>query len=391
MKKLILTCLLVGLSAFAFEKSASVAPELVQSGKSKQWCNVCGMSLKKFYKTSYIAYSDDKPKQFCSIACLSHLNKNAKFDLSKVKVVDVKSQKYILAKDAFFVVGSKVHGTMSKVSKLAFGKKDEAEQFIKKMGGEIKNFDEVVKIVNDSMKSDMAVVSKKRAKMMYPMGEKLYNKKCKKDKIDLNKYASINELKADVMKFCSKKKSCGCDMGEMKKSDDKHSKMKHKDMKKSACHCGGLKMKQAQAISLYLWDKVKHGEKGEKIELKNDDKCPVCGMFVKKYPKWVAQIIVEDKKLSFDGVKDLVKYLNSHKDLKIKKILVNDYYAQKAIDGKEAFYVIGSDVYGPMGNELIPFKLKSDAKSFRKDHKAEKILKLNNITEDILKSLDGTK
>ena len=28
---------------------------------------------------------------------------------------------------------------------------------------------------------------------------------------------------------------------------------------------------------------------------------------------------------------------------------------------KEAFFVIGSDVYGPMGHELIPFASKADA------------------------------
>ena len=41
-----------------------------------------------------------------------------------IKVVDASTQKLIDAQQAFYVVGSKVKGTMSKVSKLAFASKD---------------------------------------------------------------------------------------------------------------------------------------------------------------------------------------------------------------------------------------------------------------------------
>ena len=50
----------------------------------------------------------------------------------------------------------------------------------------------------------------------------------------------------------------------------------------------------------------------------------------------------------------------------ITKILVTDYYSQKAIDGTKAYYVIRSDVYGPMGHEFIPFASMEDAKTFKK-------------------------
>ena len=36
------------------------------------------------------------------------------------------------------------------------------------------------------------------------------------------------------------------------------------------------------------------------------DKCPVCGMFVAKYPDFVAQVIFQDGSYAvFDGAKDL--------------------------------------------------------------------------------------
>lgn len=126
------------------------------------------------------------------------------------------------------------------------------------------------------------------------------------------------------------------------------------------------------------------------------DKCPVCGMFVYKYPDWTAQIIFKDgTAVFFDGVKDMVKYyLNMNKYTPSRKVtditafFVNDYYGLKPIDAKKAFYVIGSDVYGPMGKELIPFAKEAEAREFMKDHKGVKILTFQGITSEILKSLE---
>ncbi len=364
LKRICLVLLLVfGVNASAFDKMASSKPELVQEGKSKKWCQVCGMSLKKFYKTSYIGYTKaGKAKQFCSIRCFVTELEQGNIVLDNAKVLDTVSEKYILAKDAFYAVGSKVSGTMSKVSKLAFKKEIEAKDFIEQMGGEIKKFDEVIKLAKASMSEDIAMTNKKRAKMMYPMGKKIFNSKCQMDKFDLKKYTRINELKPVIME-----------------------------------NCEGLKEKQAQAVALHLWDELRFekDKKLVKVEVDKEEKCPVCGMFAYKYPRWAAQIFHGDKHFSFDGVKDLVKFMHNPKaygfkdKLEIKKILVTDYYSQSAIDGKKAFYVVGSDVLGPMGHELIPFAKKSDAETFLKDHKGEKILTLKEITDELISKLDG--
>jgi copper chaperone NosL len=126
------------------------------------------------------------------------------------------------------------------------------------------------------------------------------------------------------------------------------------------------------------------------------DKCPVCGMFVAKYPDFLAQIVFADgSHYWFDGVKDMMKYyfdLNKYNPGKktedIKSIVVADYYSLKAIDGLKAFYVLGSDVYGPMGRELIPFGEEAAAKEFMTDHKGQAILPFSQITLDTLKGLD---
>jgi copper chaperone NosL len=47
----------------------------------------------------------------------------------------------------------------------------------------------------------------------------------------------------------------------------------------------------------------------EPIKPGGGDKCPVCGMFVAKYPDFVASIIFKDGSYCvFDGAKDMFKY-----------------------------------------------------------------------------------
>ena len=122
--------------------------------------------------------------------------------------------------------------------------------------------------------------------------------------------------------------------------------------------------------------------------IKKTDRCPVCGMFVYKYPKWVAQILFKDGSYYFyDGAKDMfkhifdiAKYTPGISAENIKDIYVTDYYGVELIDAKSAFYVIGSDVLGPMGNELLPFKDQKSAQEFLEDHKGKAILRFQDVT-----------
>jgi copper chaperone NosL len=126
------------------------------------------------------------------------------------------------------------------------------------------------------------------------------------------------------------------------------------------------------------------------------DKCPVCGMFVAKYPDWTTAVLFRDgSRAFFDGVKDMFKYyfdVKRYAPLKnlsdIASFRVMAYYALRSMDGREAYYVIGSDVFGPMGKELIPFEKQSDAKEFLKDHKGKGILRFTEVTPQIIRGLD---
>ncbi|NPA59339.1 MAG: 4Fe-4S binding protein [Epsilonproteobacteria bacterium] len=119
---------------------------ILQHGKDKTLCSVCGMKLHIFYKTNHAANNHGKEKQYCSIHCLYEDMKLKKAHLKDIKVVDTKSLKFIPAKSAYYVIGSKKSATMSEVSKYAFATKKDAQDFVKKYGGKIVDFDTALKI-----------------------------------------------------------------------------------------------------------------------------------------------------------------------------------------------------------------------------------------------------
>ncbi|HIP11260.1 MAG TPA: hypothetical protein EYG97_01440 [Arcobacter sp.] len=260
-------------------------------------------------------------------------------------------------------------GINSSKSKLAFSSKRNALIFQERYNGKIVDFKQSLLLATNSLDHDHKILNKIYQKKVFLMGKKIFEKNCKKD-IDFEDYLEINELKFDLKtKFCKK-----------------------------------LTKQRLHYTTLYLWY-LKNGavshQHNSSIVLTKKEKCPVCGMFTYKYPRWAAQIFYKSKQkethYSFDGVKDMMKfYFNpqawgNYKDAKIiniSKMLVTDYYEQTVIDARKAFYVIRSDIYGPMGHELIPFANYSDALNFKKDHFGTKILKFDEIKEEEVYELD---
>ena len=121
------------------------------------------------------------------------------------------------------------------------------------------------------------------------------------------------------------------------------------------------------------------------------DRCAVCGMFVAKYPNWVATIAYADgSHRFFDGPKVLFRYLVGEDGSTTlgAEIWVTDYYTTKPLKAREAVFVAGSDVFGPMGAELIPLATADLAESFRVDHGGADVLTFYRIDEVVLRSLE---
>jgi nitrous oxide reductase accessory protein NosL len=124
-------------------------------------------------------------------------------------------------------------------------------------------------------------------------------------------------------------------------------------------------------------------------------------MFVAKYPDWVAGATFRDGRVAhFDGAKDLFKYL-LHPErygaaggvdraaAEVERVYVTDYYAVTPVDARAAFFVLGSDVYGPMGTELVPFERRADAEEFLADHHGTAILRFQDVGDPTIRTLQA--
>jgi len=169
-------------------------------------------------------------------------------------------------------------------------------------------------------------------------------------------------------------------------SDNKEN-LKESIINNSICH--NIDKKELDYLIFFLQNKNSNHQIKKLDNIDKTKKCPVCGMYPYKYKAWVSIIEIDNNKIYFDGVKDMMKYyLYTKKYIynrdNIKNMYVQDFYNLELINAKDAWYVIGSNVRGPMGNELIPFKTKKDAQTFFDDHKGEKIITFQEITTDTL-------
>ncbi len=321
------------------EKNATI----INNGKGNEYCDYCAMDLKKYYKTNHIY----KGKQYCSMYSLYAVVGNKM--PQNVKVVDVKSLKFIDANNAFYVLGSKVPGTMSSNSKYAFKNREDALDFIQINGGDLVDFETAYAVALNDYNKDINSIRKKKEKKIYKRGKNLYKSKCKN--LDIQNFDSISVLKATLKDECKVKRD-----------------------------------KELQMITTYLWDVEKLNKSMRKIKsikVPDDARCPICGMFVKNHPKWVSMIEEGNKKYYFDGVKDMLKFIfKSNKEF--KNIYVTDYFTTKKVDARKAYFVVGSDVYGPMGKELVAFESDEAAYNFKNDHFGKKVMLFSQLTDEVL-------
>jgi copper chaperone NosL len=136
----------------------------------------------------------------------------------------------------------------------------------------------------------------------------------------------------------------------------------------------------------------KRKETGKINEPTEKDACTVCGMHPASYPKHNAQIWAMDgSTLHFCSTQciinfnaDPLKYVKETTKTKMAWVTVFSDGMYESAFG--TYYVVGSQVNGPMGKEAIPFKLKMDADEFVKANGGE-IVSFQQLTPQLI--MDG--
>jgi hypothetical protein len=118
-------------------------------------------------------------------------------------------------------------------------------------------------------------------------------------------------------------------------------------------------------------------------------RCAFCGMRIPSDSHWAAGAVGQaGQPLAFDAPGCLFRYRASSAGAGLRGGWVTEYYGSAGthtpIDAVE--FMVGSDVVGPMGPDLIPVD-PSRADGFRRDHHPRATYRADDITATVLSSL----
>jgi len=127
--------------------------------------------------------------------------------------------------------------------------------------------------------------------------------------------------------------------------------------------------------------------------------CVVRHIKVYKNPKWVSKIELQNgKKLFFSTPKSMFEFyfrpgkwfdIGVKDESDFKDIIITDYSSLKLIDAKKAFYVYGSNVTSPAGDDLVAFETKQAAQSFAKIHNGKRVMSFSKVSDALIRLING--
>lgn len=127
--------------------------------------------------------------------------------------------------------------------------------------------------------------------------------------------------------------------------------------------------------------------------------CLVRHLKVYKEPKWIAKIKVRNgKTVYFSSPKSMFEFyfrpgkwhevgVKSERDF--SEIVVTDYATLKPINAETAYYVYGSSVTSPGGDDLVPFATKEAADSFAKVHNGHRVMPFDKVSDALIRLING--
>jgi copper chaperone NosL len=119
------------------------------------------------------------------------------------------------------------------------------------------------------------------------------------------------------------------------------------------------------------------------LACKKEERCSHCGMKIDPSSPWRAELIGHGGGItSFDTPRCALTSWRNGKT-PAKAVRVQEYYERRWRDGTEVRFVLGGDVVGPMGPDLVPVD-PSRATKFIQDHGADRALSLDEVTLQVL-------
>jgi len=134
------------------------------------------------------------------------------------------------------------------------------------------------------------------------------------------------------------------------------------------------------------------------MQISPEDRCPVCGMKVIRYPKFAAAIQLRNSSTFYFCSTGCMIRAWMHPEIylattptELKQPVVQEYFSGRQVDGRRIIFVSGSDVIGPMGPALVPVMDENYLKVFKKRHGGKSQFLLKDLDDDKWLEMTGRK
>jgi copper chaperone NosL len=143
MKLRLIFCSMLGVLLFCITLAAALDLDDIAAQRT---CGNCGMDRKSYgYSRALVRYSDGSEVGCCSLNCaVNDLKVHPERKLQALLVADRDTLELLDARKAYWVMGGKKRGVMTGLPKWAFAGRGAAETFLKRYGGGLASWDEVL-------------------------------------------------------------------------------------------------------------------------------------------------------------------------------------------------------------------------------------------------------
>jgi nitrous oxide reductase accessory protein NosL len=115
-------------------------------------------------------------------------------------------------------------------------------------------------------------------------------------------------------------------------------------------------------------------------------RCALCGMRVTRGNAFASGATeASGNAVLFDSVKCMFRWLGQHADA--RDPWTTEHLSRTEHPARDLLYVMGTDIDGPMGADLVPVDTREHAEQIRTGHHGTRVLAFGEVTSDVLDEL----
>ena len=167
------------------------------------------------------------------------------------------------------------------------------------------------------------------------------------------------------------------------------------------CSCTGEKdsnKKQNNKTAAHVTAAVMGLDSEGNMQVSKEDTCSICGMPIHKHLRFATGIEIKDgAAFYFCGTQCLIRawlkpeiYIGVPKE-NLKTSVVTSYFNGENLNGKNAFFIMGSDVMGPMGPSMIALATEREKEAFISRHGGTSVFGIDSISKATWEKANGRK